>query len=145
MQSEQVAGSVVRALTLHQAVWAALLSAAVAIPSHGQEAHPPAEALKESFPAQKSYSPYAGRNFPTQVFFGDTHVHTGASMDAGAFGARTGPDEAFRFARGEEITAANGMKVKLSRPLDFIVVADHSDNMGFFPKLFAGDPELPGR
>ena len=52
----------------------------------------------------------------------------------------TGPEEAYRFARGEEITAANGMKVKLSRPLDFIVVADHSDNMGFFPKLFAGDP-----
>ena len=51
-----------------------------------------------------------------------------------------GPADAFRFAGGEEITAANGMRVKLARPLDFIVVADHSDNMGFFPKLFAGDP-----
>jgi hypothetical protein len=61
-------------------------------------------------------------------------------MDAGAFGARTGPEEAFRFARGEEITAANCMKARLSRPLDFIVVADHSDNMGFFPKLLSGDP-----
>ena len=61
-------------------------------------------------------------------------------MDAGAFGARLGPADAFRFASGEEVTAANGMRVKLARPLDFIVVADHSDNMGFFPKLFAGDP-----
>ena len=61
-------------------------------------------------------------------------------MDAGAFGARLGPADAFRFASGEEITASNGMRIKLSRPLDFIVVADHSDNMGFFPKLFAGDP-----
>jgi hypothetical protein len=61
-------------------------------------------------------------------------------MDAGAFGARTTPADAFRFASGEEITASNGMRVKLARPLDFIVVADHSDNMGFFPKLFAGDP-----
>ncbi len=61
-------------------------------------------------------------------------------MDAGAFGARLGPEDAFRFASGAEVTAANGMQVKLARPLDFIVVADHSDNMGFFPKLFAGDP-----
>jgi hypothetical protein len=120
----------------------ALLLTAVTLPSHGQEAHPPAEVLQDAFPAQKSYSPYAGRNFPTRPFFGDTHVHTGASMDAGAFGARLGPDEAFRFARGEEVSAANGMRVKLARPLDFIVVADHSDNFGFFPKLFAGDPSF---
>jgi hypothetical protein len=119
-----------------------LLAAAVAVPVSGQEAHPPSDALNEAFPAHKSYSPYAGRNFPTRVFFGDTHVHTGASMDAGAFGARLGPDEAFRFARGEEVSAANGMRVKLARPLDFIVVADHSDNFGFFPKLFAGDPKF---
>lgn len=126
----------------HRAVCAALLTAAVAAPSHGQEAHPPADALNAAFPEHKSYSPYAGRNFPTRVFFGDTHVHTGASMDAGAFGARLGPEEAFRFARGEEVSAANGMRVKLARPLDFIVVADHSDNFGFSPKLFAGDPKF---
>lgn len=127
---------------LQNAVRAGLFALIAAIPAYGQEAIPTAEQLKDAFPAQKSYSPYAGRNFPTRVFFGDTHVHTGASMDAGAFGARTGPEEAFRFARGEELTAANGMRVKLARPLDFIVVADHSDNFGFFPKLFAGDPKF---
>ncbi len=95
-----------------------------------------------SFPAQKHYSPYAGRNFPTQVFWGDTHLHTGMSMDAGAFGARLGPEEAYRFARGEELMSSTGLRVKLSRPLDFLVVADHSDNMGFFPRLFSGDPDM---
>jgi hypothetical protein len=88
------------------------------------------------------YSPYAGRNFPTRPFFGDTHVHTAFSMDAGAFGCRLSPRDAYRFGRGEEVTASSGQQVKLSRPLDFIVVADHSDNMGFFPQLFAGDPKL---
>jgi len=59
-------------------------------------------------------------------------------MDAGAFGNRLGLDEAYRFARGEEVTTATGLPAKLSRPLDFLVVADHSDNMGFFPDLFDG-------
>ena len=116
-----------------------LVAALLAAAALAQEAHAPAETLTNSFP-KKSYSPHAGRNIPTRPLFGDTHVHTGASMDAGAFGARLGPADAFRFASGEEVTASNGMRIKLSRPLDFIVVADHSDNMGFFPKLFAGDP-----
>jgi len=93
-------------------------------------------------PSKPPYSPYAGRNFPTQPYFGDTHLHTSFSMDAGAFGARLGPREAYRFARGEQISSNTGQPVKLSRPLDFLVVADHSDNMGFFPDLFAGKPEV---
>jgi hypothetical protein len=88
------------------------------------------------------YSPYADRNFPTRPFFGDTHLHTSYSMDAGAFGARLDPRDAYRFARGEQVTASSGQPVKLSRPLDFLVVADHSDNMGFFPDLFAGKPNV---
>ena len=105
-----------------------------------QEAPPPAENLKHAFPTVKKFSPYAGRNYPTRVFWGDTHLHTSFSMDAGAFGARLIPVDAYRFARGEELTSSTGLQVKLSRPLDFLVVADHSDNMGFFPKLFSGDP-----
>ena len=88
------------------------------------------------------YSPYAGRSFPTRPFFGDTHLHTSFSMDAGAFGARIGPRDAYRFAKGEEIMASSGQRVKLSRPLDFLVVSDHSDNMGFFPQLLAGEPRM---
>ncbi len=84
------------------------------------------------------YSPYAGRDFATGVYWGDTHLHTDISMDAGAFGNRLGLDEAYRFARGEEVESTNGGPVRLSRPLDFLVIADHSDNMGFFPDMFAG-------
>lgn len=107
-----------------------------------QEPMPAEESLTHAFPGQHHYSPYAGRNFPTRVFWGDTHLHTGMSMDAGAFGARLGPEDAYRFARGEEVTSSTGQRVKLSRPLDFLVVADHSDNMGFFPRLYAGDPSM---
>jgi hypothetical protein len=64
------------------------------------------------------------------------------SMDAGAFGARLLPTDAYRFARGEEVVSSTGLPVKLSRPLDFLVVADHSDNMGFFPRLYEGDPDF---
>ena len=102
----------------------------------------PTKDAEGAFPSQKHYSPYAGRNFPTQVFWGDTHLHTGMSMDAGAFGARLSPEDAYRFARGEELTSSTGLKVKLDRPLDFLVVADHSDNMGFFPRLYEGDPDF---
>jgi hypothetical protein len=69
-------------------------------------------------------------------------MHTAFSMDAGAFGARISPRDAYRFARGEEIMASSSQPVQLSRPLDFLVVADHSDNMGFFPAMFGGDPAI---
>lgn len=97
---------------------------------------------EKAFAAEPAYSPYAGRNFPARPYFGDTHLHTGASFDAGAFGARLTPRDAYRFARGEEIMASSGQPVRLSRPLDFLVVADHSDNMGMFPDLFAGKPDV---
>src|SRR5210317_1974745 len=94
-----------------------------------QDPLPDKEGLKGAFPA-RPYSPPAGRDFPMQVLWGDTHVHTAMSMDAGSFGARLTPEDAYRFARGEELISSTGQPVKLIRPLDFLVVADHSDNMG---------------
>jgi hypothetical protein len=89
------------------------------------------------------YSPYAGgREFPQRVFWGDTHLHTSYSFDAGAAGARLGPEDAYRFARGEEMTSSSGQQVRLSRPLDFLVVSDHSDGLGGFTKLLEGTPEI---
>jgi hypothetical protein len=82
-------------------------------------------ALEKVIPTKPPYSPYAGRNFPTRALFGDTHLHTSFSMDAGAAGARPTPSDAYRFARGEEVTASSRQPEKLSRPLDFLVVADH--------------------
>jgi len=93
-------------------------------------------------PAAVAYSPYAGRSYPMRPFFGDTHLHTSFSMDAGAFGARLTPRDAYVFAKGNEVTASGGQRAKLSRPLDFLVVADHSDGMGFFPLLNGGDPTV---
>jgi len=110
--------------------------------AHAQDPIPSEEALHDVYPKRDDYSPYANRNFPTNVYWGDTHVHTGMSMDAGAFGARLKPVDAYRFARGEQITSSTGQDVKLSRPLDFLVVSDHSDNMGFFPRLISGEQAL---
>jgi hypothetical protein len=101
---------------------------------------PPPESLEGAFEAVDSYSPYAGRDFSTRPLWGDTHLHTELSMDAGSFGARLSPADAYRFAKGEEMVSSTGVPVRLSRPLDFLVVADHSDNMGFFPRLRSGDP-----
>jgi hypothetical protein len=88
------------------------------------------------------YSPYAGRNFPTRVYWGDTHLHTSLSLDARAFGVTLGPEDAYRFARGEEVAASHGERVKLSRPLDWLVVTDHSDAMGAMNEIVAGNPDL---
>ena len=102
---------------------------------------PSKESLSDLYPG-KAYSPYAQRSFPDRVFWGDTHLHTGLSMDAGLFGARLGLDEAYRFARGEEVTASSGQPVRLGRPLDWLVIADHSDGMGFFNDMAAGEPNI---
>ena len=100
------------------------------------------ESAARAFPDKPPYSPYAGRNFPTRPYFGDTHTHTSFSMDAGAFGCRLGPRDAYRFGKGQEVVASGGQRAKLSRPLDFIVVTDHSDGFGFFPMILAGDPKI---
>ena len=92
--------------------------------------------------AERPYSPYAGRGFPTRVFWGDTHLHTSNSLDARAVGATIGPEEAFQFARGDEVTSSHGQRAKLSRPLDFLVVSDHSDAMGAMNEIIAGNPDL---
>jgi hypothetical protein len=128
--------------TIRARASAVALGLAIAGAAGAQDPLPTEEGLLGAFPEQKHYSPYANRNFPTQVFWGDTHLHTGMSMDAGAFGARLTPDDAYRFAKGEEVVSSTGQRVRLSRPLDFLVVADHSDNMGFFPLLNAGDPRM---
>jgi hypothetical protein len=93
--------------------------------------------------AKIEYSPYINRSFPQNVYWGDTHLHTTYSPDAGMVGNfNLGPADAYRFARGEQITANNGMQVKLVRPLDFLVVADHSEYQGLMPQLRGGDPDL---
>ena len=89
------------------------------------------------------YSPWAGRDHPTRVFWGDTHVHSSWSPDANAGGnTRIDPEAAYRFAKGETVIGHNGEPVRLRRPLDFLVLADHSEYMGLYPMLEARDPDL---
>ncbi len=99
------------------------------------------EDVKETF-KKPGYSPYGGRSFPTMVLWGDTHLHTSNSLDARAVGVRLGPEEALRFARGEEVVSSHGEILRLSRPLDFLVVADHSDAMGAMNEIVKGNPML---
>jgi hypothetical protein len=101
----------------------------------------PEETLSPAYTG-KSYSPYAGRQTALMPLWGDSHLHTDISMDAGAFGNRLGLDAAYRFARGEEVVTSTGIRARLSRPLDWLVIADHSDNMGFFPDMIAGAPHI---
>ena len=89
------------------------------------------------------YAPMVGKNFPRDVFFGDTHLHTNLSPDAAAGGNRLfGHDEAYKLAMGKEVTAHNGRRVRLNRPLDFLVAADHAEYMGLFPALDAKNSQL---
>jgi len=99
------------------------------------------EAAAENF-RSRGYSPYADRGFPTQVFWGDTHLHTANSPDAFAFGNRLTPADAYRFALGQTVTSASGQRVQLSRPLDFLVVSDHGVAMGAMMELYKGNPSL---
>lgn len=133
-----------KALEVSAAIGALILGASLGLPSvlFAQDTGTLDQSSAERLAQKPGYSPYAGRNFPTRPFFGDTHLHTAFSMDAGAFGARLAPKDAYRFARGEEVRASAGERAKLSRPLDFLVVADHSDGMGFFPLIVGGDPVI---
>jgi hypothetical protein len=88
------------------------------------------------------YSPYPEENYPNQVLFGDTHLHTAYSADAGLVGATTTPDDAYRFAKGETVTSSNGLKARLQRPLDFLVVTDHAENLGIPIALEEENPVL---
>ncbi len=76
------------------------------------------------------YSPFVDQHMPTNVFWGDTHMHTSYSVDAGFFGNTLNPGDAFRFAQGAELTSSTGSRVKLHRPLDWLVVADHAEYFG---------------
>jgi len=91
---------------------------------------------------EAEYSPYLDRGYPDRVYFGDTHLHTAYSTDAGMFGTRLGPDEAYRFALGEEVVSSEGVRARLQRPLDFLVIADHSENLGLAPMIAESNPAL---
>ena len=86
-------------------------------------------------------SPAVEENPLKEAYFGEQHLHTGASMDAFIAGTRLTPDDAYRFAKGEEVMV-NGSLHKIKRPLDWCAVTDHSEFLGESSSLM--DPDDPG-
>ena len=117
-----------------------LVTALFTAPALAQDAIPTRDQLSRVH-GTTEFSPYAGRSFPTKVLFGDTHLHTAISVDAGTMN-RLGQEDAYRFARGEEVVSTGGLRAKLSRPLDYLVISDHAEMYGLMPKLLAGDPGI---
>lgn len=109
-------------------------------PLTAQEYLPSKEGITHNL-VTKEYSPYVGREFPTRALFGETHLHTAVSVDAGTM-CKVGQEDAYRFARGQEITTTYGLKARLSRPLDFMVLTDHADRYGLMPALLKGHPTI---
>jgi hypothetical protein len=125
------------------AISSSVLAATLAIsPTWSQDTLPTKDQVARLH-ATPEFSPYAGRSFPTKVLFGDSHLHTAISVDAGTMN-RVGQEDAYRFARGEEVTSTGGLRAKLSRPLDWLVISDHAEMYGLMPKLLAGDPGILG-
>lgn len=105
----------------------------------GQDIHPSKEAVERP---KSDYSAYPEQTFPLRVYWGDTHLHTSYSTDAGMVGQTVGPDDAYRFAKGATVTSTTGLRAKLKRPLDFLVVADHAEVLGLAPFIARSDPTV---
>jgi len=114
------------------------------LPSQASENAPPYgyEPSEDAHIGEKEYSPYLNIGYPQRVYWGDTHLHTTLSTDAGMVGNRLGPEEAYRFARGETVVSSTGVRARLQRPLDFMVIADHAENLGLAPMIEERNPDL---
>ena len=79
----------------------------------------------------------------TNLYWGDTHLHTKLSADAYLMQNRSlSPSDAYRYAKGETVLNALTKKdVKIATPLDFLVVTDHAEYVGVVEQLF--DRESP--
>jgi hypothetical protein len=119
---------------------AVLTSPAFAISTPNEMAPGPVEQST----SERGYSLWAGRDYPTHVYFGDTHHHTANSGDAFMGGNRLSPEDAYRFARGEEVVSSTGQRVKLSRPMDFLVISDHAEGLGVMYEVYNGNPAFMG-
>ncbi len=123
-----------RNLPMRNAVFVGLAAIGTALPALAQA---PAPA-----PTEGVYSPYVGQTFPNRVLWGNTHVHTSYSFDAGLSGTTLGPDDLFKFASGGEVVVANGQRAKLDRPLDWLAITDHAEYLGVSDQIQTGNPDL---
>jgi hypothetical protein len=105
-------------------------------------AEPPSEVAPADLLDVSHFSPYAFRNFPDQVLFGDMHIHSNLSPDAGLLGTSLSAEDVYRAARGETVLSNTGQPFRLVRPLDFLVLTDHAEAMGLAPLLRESSPIL---
>jgi hypothetical protein len=114
--------------------------------AHGPTTMPAPRNTEQAATAQgerpKNYSPYVDRAYPTRVYWGDQHLHTSFSPDAGLVGDRLSPDDAFRFARGEQLRSSSGQLVQLERAYDWLVVSDHAEYLGLPQAFMERDPAI---
>lgn len=111
------------------------------------DTHTVSAAAGQPTAAQLGYSPFLDTALPVdpdkdRPYFGDTHLHTSYSTDAGMIGNTLGPDDAYRFAKGEKVTSSSGLPARLQRPLDFLVISDHSENLGLAPAIAEGNQAI---
>ena len=92
--------------------------------------------------AAETYSPHADTEYPDQLLFGETHVHSALSAAAGGGGTRLMPRDVYRFAAGEQLISNTGQPVKLARPFDFFALTEHTDGMGAFTDIIRGAPNI---
>jgi len=122
-----------------------LLTSAAILEAHAQDLGKPPQNLDDTSVTkvfkEPSYSPYAGRNFPTLVLWGNQHMHTSISLDAGVL-CVLDDEAAYRYSRGEEVITTTGQRAKLSRPMDWLVVSDHAEAYGAMVELRRGNPVL---
>lgn len=117
-----------------------ILMLSFSVPIQAQEAGSKPTLLTNARSSNDQYSPYLNDEYPDKVFFGDTHMHTSYSTDSGFFGNTVGLDGAYRFAKGEKVTSSTGLDARLLRPLDFMVITDHAENIGLAPMILEDNP-----
>jgi len=76
------------------------------------------------------------------LYFGDLHLHTSWSFDAFMTDVRVGPDDAYRYGKGEAISHISGQPIQMKRPLDFMAVSDHAEYMGALVQMLDVDHPL---
>ncbi len=105
-------------------------------------AEPPGEIDPRDIIQPVVTSPYAFRDFPDRVLFGDMHIHSNLSPDAGLLGTSLTAEDVFRAARGETVMSNTGQPFRLVRPLDFLVLTDHAEAMGLASMIRESNPLL---
>ncbi|HNP36081.1 MAG TPA: DUF3604 domain-containing protein [Woeseiaceae bacterium] len=121
------------------ACFALLLSACGPDATEPETTHPP---TVQTTPAPEQTLQSKATDVPRNAYFGDTHVHTGWSADAGMDGAILSPEDAYKFAMGEKIKSNTGMDAQIGRAYDWFMITDHSDGMGVINEVIAGNPEM---